>query len=466
MRRRTLSAALACLLVAACGPDSSAPPTEVANPPPASKAAPVKVDPKQSMSNLKEIGIALHNHHDVHRNLPGDITAKDGAPLLSWRVAILPYIEKKELYDQFKLDEPWDSPANKSLIAKMPTTYAADGNADTGLTVYRGFAGPGMYFEPGKKRTFASFTDGTSNTLAVVEAAEPVIWTKPGGLDLGAADDLPDGDFRVLCVDAATYTVKPDYDRAEFRKLLTVAGGEVVDKSKVFAARTPRDRSPSTRRTTPATRQAPPATRRVVLKKGEKKARVPPAMNSLRQLGIAVHTNYEAQGKLLNDITDKNGKPLLSWRVAILPHIEETALYDQFKLDEPWDSKHNKKLVEKMPKLFAAGDAKPGKTPFISFADKGTAFEPGITLKFRDFTDGLSYTVLVATTDSPVEWTKPGGLKLKDIDKMPDGGFFVLMANGSVRSVKPGFDRAEFRKALTRADGKVFDDEAFGQDDR
>jgi hypothetical protein len=57
---------------------------------------------------------------------------------------------------------------------------------------------------------------------------------------------------------------------------------------------------------------------------------------------------------LPTDIVDKNGKVLLSWRVLLLPYLEEGALYKQLKLDEPWDSKHNKKLLEKMPKVFAS----------------------------------------------------------------------------------------------------------------
>ena len=76
-------------------------------------------------NNLKQIGRGMHIYHEVNGRLPpAAITDKDGKPLLSWRVAILPYVEQQALYNKFKLDEPWDSPHNKALIEEMPAVYA------------------------------------------------------------------------------------------------------------------------------------------------------------------------------------------------------------------------------------------------------------------------------------------------------------------------------------------------------
>jgi hypothetical protein len=115
-----------------------------------------------------------------------------GKPLLSWRVAILPYIEQEFLYQQFKLDEPWDGPNNSRLIALMPKTYAMpnDSTAPPGYTYYRVFVGEHTAFpppQPGKPlggaqqgaRFPGDFPDGTANTILVVEAASAVPWTKP-----------------------------------------------------------------------------------------------------------------------------------------------------------------------------------------------------------------------------------------------------------------------------------------------
>src|SRR5207253_5726964 len=78
-------------------------------------------------NNLKQIAIAFHNYASAHRDhFPAAaIYSKDGKPLLSWRVALLPYLEQDNLYKQFKLDEPWDSEHNKKLIARMPKVFAS-----------------------------------------------------------------------------------------------------------------------------------------------------------------------------------------------------------------------------------------------------------------------------------------------------------------------------------------------------
>ena len=88
----------------------------------------------------------MHNYESAHGTLPpAAVRSTDGTPLLSWRVAILPFIEQDALYKEFKLDEPWDSEHNKKLIAKMPKLYGpARGQAKEGETFYQRFSGPGF----------------------------------------------------------------------------------------------------------------------------------------------------------------------------------------------------------------------------------------------------------------------------------------------------------------------------------
>src|SRR5207302_9126297 len=131
--------------------------------------------------NLKQIGVAMHRRMDVHKVLPGPAIYRDklAPPLLSWRVALLPYLEQQDLYKQFRLDEPWDSEHNKKLLGKMPDVYRSPGAKAPTTTHYQVFVGQGTIFEGPGGIGFAQILDGTSNTLMVVEAAAAVPWTKP-----------------------------------------------------------------------------------------------------------------------------------------------------------------------------------------------------------------------------------------------------------------------------------------------
>ncbi|MEM6470354.1 MAG: DUF1559 domain-containing protein, partial [Planctomycetota bacterium] len=133
-------------------------------------------------NNLKQIALAYHNYHSAYRVLPANITDEDGNPLLSWRVAILPFIEEQELYEQFHLDEPWDSAHNSSLIAKMPAVYSDPATSlPQGLTIYQRPVGEKTMFQEGEERRFRDVLDGLSNTIMGMEvaASSAVEWTKP-----------------------------------------------------------------------------------------------------------------------------------------------------------------------------------------------------------------------------------------------------------------------------------------------
>ena len=139
----------------------------------------------QSSNNLKQLGLAFHNYESVYGVLPAAaICDKKGKPLLSWRVAILPYIEQDNLYKQFKLDEPWDSEHNMKLAKIVVKTYALPyGEPKPGHTNYRVFVGNGAIFDMVQGTKFAQITDGTSNTIMAFEAAESTPWTKPDEIE-------------------------------------------------------------------------------------------------------------------------------------------------------------------------------------------------------------------------------------------------------------------------------------------
>jgi hypothetical protein len=203
---------------------------------------PAKEQAAASQNNLKEIGIAFHAYADEHKlKWADDITDKDGKVLLSWRVALLPYLEQQALYKQFKLDEPWDGPNNKKLIAKIPKVYApVRGKAKPGETYYQRFVGKDALFnERGSDFTIPGVPDGTSNTALVVEAGAPVIWTKPADLTFNRRAPLPElgglfgGDFHALFCDGSVYRIRKDYDADEMKKVVMPADGMTVDLRKL-----------------------------------------------------------------------------------------------------------------------------------------------------------------------------------------------------------------------------------------
>jgi hypothetical protein len=149
-----------------------------------------------STNNLKQIALAVYQYHDTHNFFPNDIADRRGKPMLSWRVAILPYLgaDEAKLYRQFKLDEPWDSRHNKKLLARMPSVFASPRVRvrSKSKTVYQAFTGTSAVFGRGVPARVANITDGTSNTLMAVETSTAVPWTRPGGIPFDRAKALPD----------------------------------------------------------------------------------------------------------------------------------------------------------------------------------------------------------------------------------------------------------------------------------
>jgi hypothetical protein len=151
----------------------------------------------QAVNNLKQIALAMHNYHDQHKRLPhAAICDAAGKPLLSWRVALLPFVEEDRLYREFKLDEAWDSPHNLQLLERMPSVYRTPHRADLAtqrnITFFQVVVGPGTAFEPGLVAELpASFPNGLANTILIVEAGNAVAWTKPEDVVLEADRPMP-----------------------------------------------------------------------------------------------------------------------------------------------------------------------------------------------------------------------------------------------------------------------------------
>jgi len=171
--------------------------------------------------------------------------------------------------------------------------------------------------------------------------------------------------------------------------------------------------------------------------------------NKLRTIGLALH-NYEGfNSGFPSASTDHEGKGNgLSWRVHLLPFVGEAALYDKFRLNEPWDSFHNRKLIASIPEAYKSYIvSKEGHTTLQVVVGDDTAFPIERPLKIRDMTDGLTNTgfVVDVAPERASIWTKPGGIKLdakqplKSLGTPYPYGFMILMGDGAVKYLDTEF---------------------------
>jgi hypothetical protein len=195
-----------------------------------------------SANQLKQIALAMHYHLDAHKRFPAAATYdKNGRPLLSWRVHLLPYLEHKKLYEQFHLDEPWDSPHNKKLIEKMPRVYRSTGSQlpGAGRTNYVAFTGKGTVFEGKTGLPVKEIPDGASSTIMIVEANDThaVIWTKPEDLPFdpehpqrGLGDLWNKPIFQAVFCDGSIHAISTKTDPAVLRGMVLTDDAKYAKK--------------------------------------------------------------------------------------------------------------------------------------------------------------------------------------------------------------------------------------------
>jgi uncharacterized protein DUF1559 len=202
--------------------------------------------------------------------------------------------------------------------------------------------------------------------------------------------------------------------------------------------------------------------------KAAEAAAVAESSNNLKQLGLAMHNYHDTMNAFPPAaVCDKTGKSLLSWRVLILPYVNEEKLYKEFKLDEPWDSEHNKKLLVKMPKVYAIpGKTKAGDsdTHYRVFVGNGAGFDWIKGGAIAGISDGTSNTIMCVTSETAVPWTKPDDLEFdpaKDMTKLiglvVNGTAQATFFDGSVRTFRKIPPRATLNALITRAGGEVID---------
>ncbi|GIW99787.1 MAG: hypothetical protein KatS3mg111_3120 [Pirellulaceae bacterium] len=194
----------------------------------------------RSTSNLKTILLAMHRYHDRYGAFPPAQIQGPGGVVHSWRVALLPFLDHEDLYRQYRVEEPWDSPHNRQLLKRMPEVYRAPGleqGADAGYFVLQG---PQTPIGGDRGLQVAEFRDGTSLTAIVVESNQPIPWTKPQDIAYDPEKPFPqvggvheDGIF-VGTADGAVLFLKNDSPSVQLHRLFQHADGQRVDLDAVL----------------------------------------------------------------------------------------------------------------------------------------------------------------------------------------------------------------------------------------
>jgi len=188
----------------------------------------------QSSNNLKQLALAFHNYHDVHKRFPPAVViGPDGKTPHSWRVEVLPFLEQKALYDQYRMLEPWDSPHNKKLLEKMPALFR-NPNADPISTnsSYFALTSNGTVFSIEEGTRMRDIRDGTSNTILLVEAKREIPWTKPEDIPYDPNKKIPqlggfeENIFLTAFCDGSVRTIVQSVNEKTLRALITIADGQ------------------------------------------------------------------------------------------------------------------------------------------------------------------------------------------------------------------------------------------------
>lgn len=420
-------------------------------------------------NNLRQIYLGMNNYESAKLAFPFTMSSTafdaNGVPYLSWRVHILPYLGYSTLYSKFKINEPWDSPNNLPLLNEMPDVFRSAGDSSTSTTsrlltffgaqsTFRpALLGPGTGTGGVRGTTAASIRDGFENTLLVVEAGvdKATPWTKQGELDytptidLSALGNTEAGEFRAVFFAGNTISVSVDMPATTFRALATRAGGEHVDAKSV------------------ATRENQ---RRGVVGSSTYQSN---DVHKFKGIELAMIDYENANKRFPANTFDSSGKPLLSWRVMILPYLGFSSLYQQFRRNEPWDSPHNLSLLPLMPDVFrTTGDAWNSMTTQVTtFIGEGAPFPAtGVNGNggptHAQFWDGTSNTISIVQggADRAVPWTKPSDTPFNANNPYSELGelgpnFIAGMADGSVRTFPSSTSAAELKAYITHRGEEV-----------
>lgn len=189
--------------------------------------------------------------------------------------------------------------------------------------------------------------------------------------------------------------------------------------------------------------------------------------NNLKMIGLALHNYNETYGTLPPAyIPDATGKPMHSWRVLILPYLDQQPLHNAYDFNQPWDSPQNLAVTQNIPPVYACpSSTNQGDTHYVYITGKGTCFEGAQGIKFRRIIDGTSHTLLVVEAREPgIHWSEPRDFDMKafmatgepgGFSSTHPGGFNALFGDGSVRFINENIDTTTLKSLTTPAGGET-----------
>lgn len=431
---------------------------------PVAQAVPLSADlPNSASANdearLKKVSLAILNFENAFHASPTQLKNSQGQPSqLSWRVHVLPYLDQKALYEKFALDEPWDSETNLAAAALMPEIYRGAMKAKDQTDICT-ISGKGSLL--GSNRWLSQCMDSPSNTIMLVQVNDDqrVLWTKPADIELNENMRFEDlaGQKEFLSIamgDSQVFPLATKLPGSIFAALATASGNELVDAATV-------------RRLSLHSLGLPVTSERL---KFQSEA------NRLKNVALAM-LNYESAMRFFPP--ERNHPPgalpienySLSWRVHVLPYLGYTALYQQFRMQEPWDSPHNRQLIPLMPDVFrdedAAADSFRTRIQVV-LGPQGPFPDIGEAPKRSDITDGASNTLMVmlAPNSKSVPWTQPADyevdLAIADFKELRTSeGVAFSTFDGAVKRLAPDFDASILKALITSQGGEVIDPNLF-----
>jgi hypothetical protein len=400
---------------------------------------------RDTREKLAALARAMCEYHDRYKHFPPAVVNGPNAKTPhSWRVAILPFLgeEAQRLYYHYKLNEPWDSPNNRKVLDQMPdvfrSPYDESQSKDSAFYV---LVGPGTVFESPMGIKMGEITDGTDSTILIVEAKRNIPWTKPEDIPYDAKKPIPrlggffQGSYGTAMADGSVHFLQRNVAERVLTMLIERNDGKTVEQVSRESAQE---------------------------QEQERESR-----NRLKQLALAMH-NYHSVHKHFPPavVMGPDLKTPHSWRVELLPFLDEKHLYDQYRLNEPWDSPHNKVILRNLPNCFRSplADEKSTNSSYFVFVGKGTMFEGMAGIPIQEVTDGTSKSLMIVEAKRDIPWTKPDDIPFDPDKPVPQLGGFVkghftaACGDGSCRIFHlDDFKGDELKWAIMRNDGHRFE---------